>query len=99
MNFDYIKKYYGVPAEIGSRIIADGKPGTIVEDRGNYIGVVLDGCKATDIRPYHPTWRIQYLGMGAVPKMTRSQSRYREYLHAETGESFIEYLKRQAVNR
>jgi len=45
MNCEYVAQYYGVPACIGRRVIAYGKPGIIAEDRGNYIGILLDSDK------------------------------------------------------
>ena len=42
MNYEYVKNYYGVPAEYGRIVIVAGERGVIVEDRGNYIGVLFD---------------------------------------------------------
>ncbi|QTP13418.1 hypothetical protein [Serratia symbiotica] len=41
--FDHINTHYGVNACIGRRVIAYGKPGTIVKDFGHYIGIVSLG--------------------------------------------------------
>ena len=41
-NFEYVRKYYKVPAELGRRVKIDGRPGIIIEDMGNYIGVNFD---------------------------------------------------------
>lgn len=38
VSLEYIRRYYGVPAEIGRRVRIDGKEGVIAEDRGAYIG-------------------------------------------------------------
>lgn len=92
MNFDYIRKYYGVPACIGRGVVVDGKPGVITEDRGAYIGVVFDGSPANDVRPCHPDSMVVYGDMRSVPKMTRSQQRYHDYLNADCGLSFREWL-------
>lgn len=54
----YIRGYYGVPAKRGSKVLACGKPGTIVGSRGAYIRVKLD--EGGRIRSYHPTWEITY---------------------------------------
>ncbi|BAN53661.1 hypothetical protein PP4_18080 [Pseudomonas putida NBRC 14164] len=54
-NCDYVRRHYGVPAEIGRRVIANGEPGVIMADRGQYIGVILDGDPKKRIRNYHPT--------------------------------------------
>ncbi len=40
-------------------MIANGEPGIILADRGNYIGVVLDSDPKKRIRSYHPTWEMQ----------------------------------------
>ena len=63
-DFDYVIRNYGVPACIDRRVIAYGKPGTIVEARGNYIGIHLDGDPSDVVRNYHPTDGIIYLGPG-----------------------------------
>jgi hypothetical protein len=42
MRLEYVCRTYGVPAEIGRRVIVYGKPGIIAEDRGHYIGVNFD---------------------------------------------------------
>ena len=90
---EYIQKYYRVPAEIGRRVECYGESGIIAEDRGNYIGVLLDKDKPNDIKTYHPTSEVKYLGMGKVRKMTRSQKRYMDYLHhGNLYETFAEYL-------
>ncbi len=39
MNYEYVRRYYGVPVCIGRKIIFKGRHGIITEDRGNYIGV------------------------------------------------------------
>jgi len=100
MNCEYVREYYGVPAEIGRRVICYGEPGIIAQDRGHYIGVNLDKDKPNVINNYHPTDKIEYLGMGKVRKMTRSQERYRRYLEmAECFDSFIDFCKYEAQNK
>lgn len=59
-NCDYVRRHYGVPAEIGRRVIANGEPGVIMADRGQYIGIILDSDPKKRIRNYHPTWEMQY---------------------------------------
>ena len=94
MNCEYVSKYYGVPACIGRRVEVDGKPGIIAEDRGNYIGVLLDCDKPNKIGPYHPTHKVKYLGIGKVRKMTRSQLRYRRYIRfGDCFDSFWDFLR------
>jgi len=86
MNCEYVRKYYGVPACISRRVVANGEPGIIAVDRGNYIGVNLDKDKPGVISNYHPTDRIEYLGIGKIRKKTKSQQRYSRWL--EYGDSF-----------
>ena len=50
MDCPYVKEHYKVPAEIGRRVVVDGKPGIIAEDRGHYIGVNFDADKLGIIR-------------------------------------------------
>lgn len=70
---DYVKRHYGVPADIGRRVEVDGKPGIIAADRGHYIGVNFDADKPGVISNCHPTWRVVYGEMGTIRKLTRSQ--------------------------
>ena len=94
MNCEYVSKYYGVPACIGRRVEINGKRGVIAEDMGNYIGVQLDTDNPSNIKPYHPTHMVKYLGMGKVRKMTRSQLRYRRYLRVgDCFDTFFDFLK------
>ena len=58
-DFCYVCTSYGVPACAGRRVIVDGSPGVIVEDRGHYIGVRFDHLP-DDVRSCHPTWRVEY---------------------------------------
>ncbi|MDU8420268.1 hypothetical protein B1F68_17320 [Pseudomonas syringae] len=59
-NCAYVRQHYQVPAEVGRRVIAYGKPGIILADRGHYIGVVLDEDPKKRISNYHPTHEVQY---------------------------------------
>ena len=94
MSFEYVKDYYGVPASLGRRVIVNGRPGIIAADRGHYIGVNFDSDKPGDISNCHPTWRVEYLGMGKVRKLTRSQKRYLRFLEYGDGfESFIDFCR------
>ena len=92
MSCEYVRQHYGVPACIGRRVVAYGKPGVIVEDRGHYIGVNLDKDKPGRVNNYHPTDQVTYLGMGKVRKMTRSQQNYRDYLRSDCGHTFAEWM-------
>jgi hypothetical protein len=68
----------------------NGEPGIITEDRGHYIGVNFDSTKAGVISNCHPTWKAEYLGMGKIRTITKSQQRYRRFL--EYGDSFDSFL-------
>ena len=93
--FDYIKKTYKIPAEIGREIIFEGnKKGVIAQDKGNYIGVNFYNNKPGVISILHPTYEIEYLPTFAnIRKPTRSQQRYQDFLDADSGLSFIEWIK------
>ena len=91
-NCEYVVNQYGVPACIGRRVIVSGKAGVIAEDRGHYIGINFDSDKARSICNAHPTSNVEYGEMGTIRKMTRSQQRYRDYLHSEVDMSFAEWL-------
>jgi len=93
MNCEYVRQYYNVPACIGRRVKVYGEPGIITEDRGHYIGVTLDTDKPNRVSNYHPTDGVEYLGMGKVRKLTRSQQNYRDFLHCDLGCSFAEWLR------
>lgn len=93
--FEYIKNYYGVPAEFNREILFQGKRrGIIVKDMGNYIGVNFYDEKNTYISTLHPTSEVEYLGIGNPRKLTAGQKRYQHYreIYAEWM-SFGEYLK------
>ena len=97
-NCQYVKDYYGVPACIGRRVVAYGKPGIIAEDRGNYIGINLDSDRPGEVNNYHPVDGIEYGEMGKVRPMTRAQRRYREYQDADWyGGSFADWLGIRSV--
>lgn len=93
MNCEYVREHYGVPARIGRRVVVSGKPGIIAADRGHYIGVTFDTDKPGVIHNAHPTSNVEYLEMGMLRPMTRSQRRYAEYLDvADCFENFAAYL-------
>lgn len=96
----YVRDYYGVPAEIGRRVTVYGKPGIIVADRGHYIGVNFDLDKPGRICNAHPVDGVVYMGMGKIRKMTKSQERYQKYLGCgECFGSFREFLQYEMDNR
>lgn len=91
---EYVKQHYGVPADIGRRVTVDGKPGIIEADKGNYIGVNFDSDKPGDISNCHPTWRVEYLEMGRIRPLTKSQLRYQRYLEvSDCFESFMHFIR------
>ena len=57
---EYIRKFYGVPAKRGGRVIygASGY-GTIVGSKGPYLRVHMD--EDHKIRTYHPVWLRTYI--------------------------------------
>lgn len=60
----YIREYYGVPAEIGGRVIFNcpgigPRHGTITGAQNAHIRIKLDGEKVS--KPYHPTWNLTYV--------------------------------------
>ena len=92
-DFDYINKTYGVNACIGRRVIVYGDPGTIIKDCGHHLGVNFDNRKPGHVSRCHPTSEVQYLDEIVKPrKMTASQRRYQEYLDADSGQSFSEWI-------
>ncbi len=95
MNCEYVQNYYGVPACIGRRVVAYGKPGIIAEDRGHYIGILLDCDKPGHVDNYHPVDGIKYLDeIGKIRKPGRSQARYRRYLeYGDMFSSFIDFCR------
>lgn len=58
MSMENIRQQYGVPAKVGMRVTAIGKPGVITGTRGPHLRIRIDG----EIKPrsYHPTWKIEY---------------------------------------
>ena len=86
----YVCDSYNVPADIGRKVIIDGKNGIIAEDRGNYIGVNFDEDNADIVYNCHPTWKVEYGEIGKIRKLTRSQQRYQRY--HEFGDCFDSFI-------
>jgi hypothetical protein len=99
MACEYVRQFYGVPAEVGRRVMVHGNPGVIVEDMGNYIGVNFDIDRPGVAFPCHPEDGVIYLEMGAVRRSTRSQERYRRYLQSDCEMKFGEWLKEETKRR
>ena len=92
MDFEYVKRHYGVPAGMGIRVVVQGKPGIIAADRGHYIGVNFDEDPPGDIVNVHPTDEVEYLDKGRIRKPSRSRARYQRYLSSDCGCSFAEWM-------
>jgi hypothetical protein len=100
MALEYVRDYYGVPAEIGRLVTVYGKPGIITADRGHYIGVTFDTDKPYVVRNAHPTSEVVYGEMGAPRKLTQAQRRYQEYLDvADLYEDFAHFLFSRTAQR
>lgn len=94
MSLEFIRKHYGVPAEIGRAVVCSGESGVIVGYNSAHIEVLLDKHKPGTTGYYHPTWEVVYGDMKPIRKMTRSQRRYRDYLDvAECFDDFLHYLR------
>lgn len=92
-DYKYVKEFYGVPACTGRVIEMQGRRGVIVEDRGHYIGVNFDDQKPGVISNVHPTWEMEYHGIGKVRPMSRSQRRYQRFLeYGDSFETFRDFL-------
>ena len=64
-SYDYVRRYYGVPAYVGVRVSYLDKQGVIVAPRhgGQYVDIHFDGDKRPS-GPYHPTDGIVYQPVG-----------------------------------
>ncbi len=60
MSLEFIRSYYGVPAEESGRVVVDGRPGVITGASDARLLVQFDGAKHSVVA--HPTWRVTYLG-------------------------------------
>ncbi len=96
MEFQYIKDYYNVPANMFREVTVSGEKGVITQDMGNYIGVTFYDRKNKEPFPCHPTWEVVYLEtFNPKPpknKNHRSKQRYRDFLDADNGQTFAEFI-------
>lgn len=100
MSLEYVRECYGVPAHLGRRVTVYGRPGIISLDCGHYIGVTFDGESPTIAHTAHPTDGVVYGEMGKLPKLTRAQKQYREYLKvADLYENFSHWLRVRSARR
>jgi ribosomal protein L21E len=58
-SLEYIRKYFGVPAKMGTRVKYEGKTGRITGATGEYIKIKMDGEKKSYC--YHASWKIEYM--------------------------------------
>lgn len=94
VSLEYVRDYYGVPAEIGRRVTVYGRPGIIGADCGHYIGVNFDDAPPGMYAAAHPTDGVVYGEMGKERPLTRAQKRYRAYLEvADLYDDFAHYLR------
>ncbi len=98
---NYISRHYDVPAEPGRRVVVDGKPGIIVDSSTHYLSVNFDEDDPGVTHRCHPTWRVTYLGMGAIRKprplsrrKARSKARYKRFLcYGEGFDDFLDFCR------
>jgi hypothetical protein len=93
-DYEYVRNYYHVPAEIGRVVMYNGRRGIIYKDGGAHVAVNFDSDKPGVCVLIHPTDpSLVYTDeMATQRKMTRSQKRYQDFLDADTGESFAEFI-------
>jgi hypothetical protein len=65
-NFDYIRDYYQVPARLRGRVRYEGRGGTIIGAKGQYLRVQLDD--ETTPGTFHPTWHLTYTDAATDPE-------------------------------
>lgn len=88
---EYIRTYYKVPAVVGRVVYYKDRRGVVSGASGPHVKVWLDGDKSDLIvHPRDLTWSNE---LGHLPRLTRSQRNYRAWLHSETNESFIEFMR------
>lgn len=63
--YDYVRRYYGVPAYVGVRVTVSGRAGVLVKPRcaDQYVHILFDGDKRMR-GPYHPTDGVTYEPVG-----------------------------------
>ena len=59
MTLKYIRDYYGVPAERGMRVVADGRRAEIRGAKDQYLLLRCEDDEKLSV--WHPTWRMVYL--------------------------------------
>jgi hypothetical protein len=61
----YVRRYYNVPAEIGTRVEVIGEPGVITGFDGQYLLVRF--APGAEPQPCHPTYSVQYFAERVDP--------------------------------
>lgn len=96
MEFQYIKEFYVVPAEMFREVIVDGEKGVITKDLGHRIGVTFYDKNDKTPLPCHPTWKVEYLETfnkkPPVNKNWRAKQKYKDFLSADSDLSFRQWL-------
>jgi hypothetical protein len=59
----YIRRTYRVPAYMGGRVVADGRPGVIAGFEQGRLVLNLDD-EGLRLSFWHPRWRMDYVGAG-----------------------------------
>lgn len=89
---DYVRQHYGVPACIGRRVIAYGKPGIIVKDCGHHIGIALDDDPKRRVGHYHPVDGIQYGEMADKLPKPAKRTNWDKFIDDDIDIDFHEWL-------
>lgn len=104
-ELEWINNYYGLSISIGQDLLHGNRKGTVVEDQGNYIGVIFHDDEKRGVNTCHPTSGITYLESKTDlkklrPKNWRSKQRYRDYLEvSDCYDSFKHYLSCNQSNK
>lgn len=87
----YVRDYYKVPAVVGRVVRYKDKRGVISGASGPHVKVWFDGEKFDVVcHPKDLEWSNE---LGPLPTLTRSQRNYRAWLHSDTSETFIEFMR------
>lgn len=81
---DEIQDTYGVPAEIGMRVLIDGKPAEIVGFSGGRLKVVYEGKTYKGNRWFdyaHPVWEVEYPDPNPPASPSRCTFRWQDVSH------------------
>lgn len=100
-SLDYIRRYYGVPAHVGTGVEYKGRKGVIVKGIEQYVGVLFDDTKnPTHLNPVHAK-DLVYGEPRPIRRPTKSQARYARYLEYRDAYncSFGDFLKYYANER